>query len=231
MLRQRRGHRFHRSAGIACRTGGDPEAGEAPAVRQHAYRRGDADSHGKGAGATRLQDRGLPYRIADGLRAGHARLVRRVEEQRSRGQTGYAGNEFCRGEEVAGRGGVLKASGKALRGGEKGPRILSSIRWNSANFAPYGFLYIHLGPALDCSRPCNHASPARVPRSDTDQGKSEIVYHDSDMGGHGAPNSDPGVVGRLRDAQERQLDIFGAPRNHAASDQHLHDRRACFAGH
>ena len=61
------------------------EAGEASAVRQHAYRRGDADSLGKGAGATRLQDRGLPHRIADGLRPGHARLVRRVEEHRSRG--------------------------------------------------------------------------------------------------------------------------------------------------
>ena len=84
MLRQWRRHRFHRSAGIACRTGGDPEAGEASAVRQHAYRRGDADSLGKGAGATRLQDRGLPHRIADGLRPGHARLVRRVEEHRSR---------------------------------------------------------------------------------------------------------------------------------------------------
>ena len=40
---------------------------------------------GKGAGATRLQDRGLPHRIADGLRPGHARLMRRVEEDRSRG--------------------------------------------------------------------------------------------------------------------------------------------------
>jgi 2-methylisocitrate lyase-like PEP mutase family enzyme len=28
---------------------------------------------------------------------------------------GYAGDEFCRGEEVARRGGVLKAPGKALR--------------------------------------------------------------------------------------------------------------------
>ena len=62
-----------------------------------------------------LEDRGLPHRIADGLRPGHARLVRRVEEHRSRGQAGYAGDEFCRGEEVAGRGGILKAPGKALR--------------------------------------------------------------------------------------------------------------------
>src|SRR5271154_7165610 len=61
-------HRLHRSARIACRTGGDREAGEASAVRQYAYRGGDADSPGKGAGATRLQDRGVPPRIADGLR-------------------------------------------------------------------------------------------------------------------------------------------------------------------
>jgi hypothetical protein len=115
MLRQRRGHRLHRSTGIARRTGGNPEAGEASSVRQHAYRRGDADSLGQGAGATWLQDRGLPHRIADGLRPGDARLVRRVEEHRSRGQAGYAGDEFCRGQEVAGRGGVLKAPRKALR--------------------------------------------------------------------------------------------------------------------
>ena len=70
MLRQWRGHRLHRSARIACRTGGYREAGQASAVRQYAYRRGDADSLGKGAGATRLQDRGLPHRIVDGLRPG-----------------------------------------------------------------------------------------------------------------------------------------------------------------
>jgi hypothetical protein len=50
-----------------------------------------------GAGAARLQDRGLPHRIADGLRPGHARLVRHVEEHRSRGQAFYAGDEFRRG--------------------------------------------------------------------------------------------------------------------------------------
>ena len=32
-----------------------------------------------------LEDRGLPPRIADGLRPGHARLVRGVVEHRSRG--------------------------------------------------------------------------------------------------------------------------------------------------
>ena len=41
-------------------------------------------------------------------------LCEGVEEHRSRGQAGYAGDEFCRGEEVAGRGGVLEAPGKAL---------------------------------------------------------------------------------------------------------------------
>ena len=49
------------------------------------------------------------------FRPDHARLVRRVEEHRSRGQAGCAGDEFCRGEAVAGRGGVLKAPGKALK--------------------------------------------------------------------------------------------------------------------
>ena len=42
-------------------------------------------------------------------------LCEGVEEHRSRGQAGYAGDEFCRGEEVAGRGGVLEAPEKALR--------------------------------------------------------------------------------------------------------------------
>jgi 2-methylisocitrate lyase-like PEP mutase family enzyme len=42
--------------------------------------RSDTDSPGEGAGATRLQDRGLSHRIADGLRQGHARVVRGVEE-------------------------------------------------------------------------------------------------------------------------------------------------------
>jgi hypothetical protein len=48
------GHRLHRSARIACRTGGDREAGEESAIRQYAYRGGDADSLGKGARASRL---------------------------------------------------------------------------------------------------------------------------------------------------------------------------------
>ena len=73
-----------------------PKRVKHPLFRQHAYRRGDADSVGEGAGATRLQDRGLSHRIDDGLRPGHARLVRGVEEHRSRGQAGYAGDEFCR---------------------------------------------------------------------------------------------------------------------------------------
>jgi hypothetical protein len=49
-------------------------------------------------------------------------LCEGVEEHRSRGQAGYAGDEFCRGEEVAGRGGVLKATGNALRAGLKNER-------------------------------------------------------------------------------------------------------------
>jgi len=65
----------------------------------------------------------------------------------------------------------------------------------------------------------------------TDQGESEAVYPDSDMGGNCAPDSDSSVVGRLRDAQAAQLDIFGASRDHAASDQYLHGCSACFAGH
>jgi len=65
----------------------------------------------------------------------------------------------------------------------------------------------------------------------TDQGESEDVYPDSDMGGNCAPESDSGVVGRLRHAQGAQLDIFGASRDHAASDQYLHGCSACFAGH
>jgi hypothetical protein len=42
-------------------------------------------------------------------------------------------------------------------------------------------------------------------------------YIPTDMGGHRAPDSDSSVVGRLRDAQAAQLDIFGASRDHAAS--------------
>jgi hypothetical protein len=38
-----------------------------------------------------------------------------VEEHRSRGQPGCAGDEFYRGEEVARSGGVLKVPGKAVR--------------------------------------------------------------------------------------------------------------------
>src|SRR6476620_12518771 len=61
--------------------------------------------------------------------------------------------------------------------------------------------------------------------------ESEAIHPDSDMGGNCAPDSDSSVVGRLRDARAIQLDIFGAPCDHAASDQYLHGRRACFAGH
>src|ERR1700751_2642883 len=76
-------------------------------------------------------------------------------------------------------------------------RILSRICRDSAIFAPYGLLYIHLGPAVDRSRPRNHASPAWVPRSHPDQGESEAVHSDSDMGGNCAPDSDSSLVGRL----------------------------------
>ena len=97
-------------------------------------------------------------------------------------------------------------------------RILSSICWNFASFASYGFLYIHLGPALDRARPCDHASPAWLPRPHTDQGQSEVVYPDSDMGTSRSPDSDSSVVGKLRNARATQLDIFGAPRHHAGND-------------
>jgi hypothetical protein len=53
----------------------------------------------------------------------------------------------------------------------------------------------------------------------------------SDMGGDCALSSNSSVVGRLHDARASQLDIFGTPRDHAASDQYLHGRRACFAGY
>jgi hypothetical protein len=40
-------------------------------------------------------------------------LLEGVEEHRSSGQAASAGDEFCRSEEVAGLGGVLKAIGNA----------------------------------------------------------------------------------------------------------------------
>jgi hypothetical protein len=83
---------------------------------------------------------------------------------------------------------------------------------------PYGFLYIHLGSALDRFRPRNHPSPTGAPRSHIDQGKGEVVYPDSDMGGSGSPHSDSSVVGKLRNARATQVDIFSAPRNHAGND-------------
>jgi hypothetical protein len=57
-----------------------------------------------------------------------------------------------------------------------------------------------------------------APRSHIDQGKSEVVYPDSDMGGSRSPHSDSSVVGKLRNARATQMDIFGAPRNHAGND-------------
>src|ERR1700758_1409801 len=45
-----------------------------------------------------------------------------MEEHRLRGQAGYAGDELCRGEEVGGRGGVLKATENDLRAALKNER-------------------------------------------------------------------------------------------------------------
>jgi hypothetical protein len=45
-----------------------------PEIGNLLFQFGEAVGVGKRVGATRLQDRGLPHRIVDGLRPGHARL-------------------------------------------------------------------------------------------------------------------------------------------------------------
>jgi hypothetical protein len=85
-------------------------------------------------------------------------------------------------------------------------------------FAPYGLVYLRLGSALDRFRPRNHPSPTRASRSHIDEGKSEVVYPDSDMGGSRSPDPHSSVVGKLRNARATQMDIFGAARDHAGND-------------
>jgi 2-methylisocitrate lyase-like PEP mutase family enzyme len=75
---------------------------------------GDADSVGKGAGATWLQDRGCPIESLMVCARAMRDLCDAWKDTGRVDELATQAMSFAEGEEVAGRGGVLEASGKAL---------------------------------------------------------------------------------------------------------------------
>ena len=98
----------------------------------------------------------------------------------------------------------------------------------AAHRVPFSYLSVILAVVLGLAIAQNSVG---LPRSHTRQGENQTLRADPDMGTYRAPDSHPGLVGRLCHAHPCKLELPSPSCQPVAGDKHLYDRRARPARH